>query len=250
MGVGGSGGGVRLAAVGWEWCRVNPQTKSQIIPNTKMQSFVTISSNKKMRIMTPDEIVFEYTSDSSSCGGDSDSTYTEGESPSSSSESEESDCSSCVSEEEEELPEVKIEESNLPPKKRAYPSCCVFEGPAPVIEVIDLVSTDGESDTVVGVQDDEIPKSSFRFWTEAEDKLLTEAMLTTEDVSEIPGRTVHACKTRWLRLNKPGPILSSGAPWTNQEDMIILNYGADVELPGRSYAAIGKRQTYLSRAVV
>lgn len=119
-------------------------------------------------------------------------------------------------------------ESHLPPKKRTY---------VPPTEVIDLVSDSEE--------EEEEPKKP-RYWTQREDNLLADAMIRGE-IPDVPHRTLGACKTRWLRLGKPGPIFSSFAPWTPEEDAKILTFGTDIELPGRSYAAIGKRQTFLSR---
>lgn len=174
--------------------------------------------SKKMRtyVVVDDDDDDESTDCSST---DSDSTY-------------QSSCSSSVGEREvDDLPQVKLE-SDLPPKKRTYP--------AP-IEVVDLVSDSEDEEKESGVR----LRSASR-WTEIEDALLRHSV-AFDKIPSVPGRTTKACQTRRVRLNKPGPILSSGSPWSQEEDEMIKRFGSNVVLPGRSYAAIGKRQTIVSR---
>lgn len=94
-----------------------------------------------------------------------------------------------------------------------------------------------------------VERGGMGCWTWKEDFLLVVKMAVSVVGYDMPHpRSKGACNTRWMRLNKGGPLRSNGKPWTEEEDQTILRCGV-VHLPGRSFAAVGKRQTYLTRRV-
>lgn len=112
----------------------------------------------------------------------------------------------------------------------------------PQVTMVDIEQPDNPLQAELDMLAEELipEKKRRRVWTKDEDKTI----LNDKDWSEVlKDRTMQACKCRLRRLNKAGPLISSGEEWTEDEDFQVKN-GVDV-LTNRSFAAIEKRKSYL-----